>query len=299
MSRRRRPSKPRFGAEYQPAVDTIRVPLKFPLVSIHHELPDTAISSLHIHNLLEIGYCHRGDGVFVVEHKVLPFSAGCATVISEREFHFAQSSPGTTSHWTFHQLDPIAMLGTVDDLDVARVSLVGGPEFPNVLTPERHPELTLLVRELDAEAWSKAPGRRAVFRGLLQLLLAKLDRVTATANDDVGRERHGAIRRVAPALAAIAGHFDETIDVSDLAEACRLSPTHFRRLFREALCESPTEYLGRLRVQKAAALLGSGRYGVLDAALACGFNSLSAFSRQFRALYGESPRAWRAKQLSR
>jgi transcriptional regulator GlxA family with amidase domain len=104
---------------------------------------------------------------------------------------------------------------------------------------------------------------------------------------------------VAPALAAIAGHFDETIDVSDLAEACRLSPTHFRRLFREALRESPTEYLGRLRVQKAAALLGSGRYGVLDAALACGFNSLSAFSRQFRALYGESPRAWRAKQLLR
>jgi AraC-like DNA-binding protein len=246
---------------------------------------------LHVHDVLEVGLCHRGHGVFVVEDKVLPFTAGCASVIGKREFHLARSSPGTTSHWSFHYLDPIALVEPCDDLDVARVCRLGGPSFPNVLDPVRHGDLCALVRQLDGEAWSRRPSRQAAISGLTQVLLALLSRLSGPIMEP--SDRHDAVQRVAPALGAISAHFTEEIDVSDLAQACGMSITHFRRLFARALGQSPKEYLTRFRLQKAATLLGAGRCGVLDAALACGWGSLSAFSRQFRTVFGTSPRGYR------
>ena len=267
------------------------LPRGFPFLSTRHEQRDDPITFLHVHDVLEIGYCLSGDGVFVVEDKVLPFSKGSATVIGEREFHLARSSAGTTSLWSFHYVDPVRLVGMTEDLDVTRACRVGGPAFPNVLLPERHPDLCALVRQLDDEAWGRLPSRRAAIRGLVQVLLSRLSRLAAPFEQET--DRHDAIRRVAPALGVIAAHFTDSLEVSDLAQACGLSLTHFRRLFSRALGQSPKEYLVRFRLQKAAALLGAGRCGVLDAALACGWGSLSAFSRQFATAFGASPRSYR------
>ncbi|HEV8247073.1 MAG TPA: AraC family transcriptional regulator, partial [Polyangiaceae bacterium] len=171
---------------------------------------------------------------------------------------------------------------------------LGGSGFPNVFSADRNPEITGLVKELDTEIWGNAPGRKAAIVGLLQVLLARVQR-HAPPLDESSDDRHAAIHKVCPALAVIAGHYAESLDVADLAQACNLSETHFRRLFKAALRQSPAEYLARFRVYKASALLREERSSVVDAAFACGFNSLSAFSRQFAATFRVSPRAFRAK----
>jgi AraC-like DNA-binding protein len=298
VSRRKRPS--RFGAAYAPVADPLGLLGEFPVRSMHHEQPDTLITHLHIHDVLEIGLCHRGDGVFLVDDKVLPFSAGCASIVTEREFHLARSSTGKTSSWSFHHVDVVALLRGAEDLDLIEVTRLGGPGFPNILSPSQHPEIVAIVKELDDEVWREAPAHKSAIRGLIQVLVARLIRLAPARDFEhanlTPNDRQAAIRKVGPALAVIASHFAEPLSISELAEACDLSETHFRRLFGLALQQSPAEYLARFRVHKASALLADGNAGVLDAALACGFNSLSAFSRQFSATFGQSPRAFRAKQ---
>jgi hypothetical protein len=73
-------------------------------------MPDAPITFMHRHNCLEIGYCHSGAGIFVVEDKTLPYRAGDVSIISEAEMHQAWSIAGMRSEWTFVEVDPLALV---------------------------------------------------------------------------------------------------------------------------------------------------------------------------------------------
>ena len=78
-----------------------------------------------------------------------------------------------------------------------------------------------------------------------------------------------------------------------LAERCAVSESTLRRLFRTAAGQSPQEYLHRLRMHMAAALLQSTQRTVLDIALSVGYPTLSSFQRQFHRVLGVPPTHWR------
>jgi transcriptional regulator GlxA family with amidase domain len=103
------------------------------------------------------------------------------------------------------------------------------------------------------------------------------------------------MERIAAALDYLAGHHVEPIRVGELARLCHVSVTHFRRLFNQAVGRSPAQYLQRLRVRMAAALLESTDRKVLDVSLEVGYPTLSSFNRHFRSVMGMAPREWRQK----
>ncbi|MBI4903546.1 MAG: helix-turn-helix transcriptional regulator [Acidobacteria bacterium] len=76
-------------------------------------------------------------------------------------------------------------------------------------------------------------------------------------------------------------------------EAC-LSPYHFHRGFAHAFGRTPHAYLTAVRLEGARRQLESGA-SVLEACLAAGFSSTSAFTRLFRSHFGEPPSAVRRK----
>jgi AraC-like DNA-binding protein len=59
--------------------------------------------------------------------------------------------------------------------------------------------------------------------------------------------------------------------------------------------ETPSDLLRRARLERAAALLGTGTGTVADVAYAAGFQSISYFTRAFQQQYGKTPAAWRAR----
>lgn len=136
-------------------------------------------------------------------------------------------------------------------------------------TPERIPVLAPLIR-----------------REILYLLL-------------VG-EQGAALRRIAqaaPELQAVLGAlhrlkhgFVEPLRVDALAREAGMSRSRFHLHFKAVTALSPLQYQKRLRLQEARRLmLGEA----VDAATACyrvGYESPSQFSREYRRLFGESPR---------
>jgi AraC family transcriptional regulator len=92
----------------------------------------------------------------------------------------------------------------------------------------------------------------------------------------------------------IHSHCFELVSLANVARAACLSLFHFHRGFTLAFRETPHSYLTRLRLSQARAMIESGS-SVMEACLAVGFSSASAFSRLFRARLGHSPSEVRRK----
>jgi len=86
----------------------------------------------------------------------------------------------------------------------------------------------------------------------------------------------------------------DRVAVGDLAAAGHVSRGYLGRLFRLAFGLAPAAALERLRCARAETLLARTDLPVEAIAHQCGFADASHLSHRFAALYGVSPRAYRA-----
>ena len=77
-------------------------------------------------------------------------------------------------------------------------------------------------------------------------------------------------------------------DVKKLADLCRCSPRHLRRVLRESYGCSPQKLLDAVRVKQAQERLLSGA-AVKEVAYDSGFKHTSSFCYWFRGICGLSP----------
>lgn len=90
-------------------------------------------------------------------------------------------------------------------------------------------------------------------------------------------------------------NWNKALDFDVLAAATGTSVRSIFRTFRDFRGCTPMEYVKRIRLEKAMALLTSPHEeaSVTDIAFHCGYSSLSAFTRDFSAAYGIPPSAAR------
>lgn len=89
----------------------------------------------------------------------------------------------------------------------------------------------------------------------------------------------------------------EDISLADCARASHMSTFYFCKMFKRATSLTFTDYLSRVRTEKAKALLLDSHARVSEVAFEVGFQSLSQFNRVFRRVTGQSPTDYR-KNLS-
>ena len=86
---------------------------------------------------------------------------------------------------------------------------------------------------------------------------------------------------------------DEPISLAELARACKLSPGHFARAFRQTTGQPPHRWLMVQRIEKAKQLLVDSTLSLAQIAQKCGFADQSHFTRVFAQLIQSSPGHWR------
>ena len=104
-----------------------------------------------------------------------------------------------------------------------------------------------------------------------------------------GNSSRSDYQKILPAKVLLDERYTENTPVGELAALCRLSETHFRRLFVRLFGCSPVDYRLNKRILKAKDLLLSGEYSVARTAAAVGFEDANYFSRVFRAHTGVTP----------
>ncbi len=97
------------------------------------------------------------------------------------------------------------------------------------------------------------------------------------------------LHKIKPSVDYMEQYYNKQMNIEQLAFMSRLSPTHFRRLFKEIYRVSPLQYLNSIRINKAKDLILTDMYSIGEISEMTGFSDISYFSRVFRKNTGIPP----------
>lgn len=90
---------------------------------------------------------------------------------------------------------------------------------------------------------------------------------------------------------------DSNLNISTIAEGMERNPKYISRVFKEETQEGILDYMNRLRVKKAKALIKSGRFTLEQISEMVGYASLKTFRRAFQKETGLTPAGYRDSLL--
>lgn len=131
------------------------------------------------------------------------------------------------------------------------------------------------------------------FKGTLLLLVAHLFEHYATISEDRHIPGKKQLSLMIPAIEYIHDHFTEKPSVAQIATAAHISESHLLHSFRAATGMSVLEYINYLRFLYAKTLFSTTALSCGEVAAACGFSSVSYFSKEYTRRMGTSPSAER------
>jgi AraC-like DNA-binding protein/ligand-binding sensor protein len=125
---------------------------------------------------------------------------------------------------------------------------------------------------------------------IMEILQISLDRMSGKIFSFQGVRHSSALRK---AERFIWDNYTRKISLQEIASASGLSAPYFSTIFKDEMGENLSNYLNRLRVEKAVAMLGENDRSISEIAAACGFEDQSWFSKIFKAHTGLSPGKYR------
>jgi AraC family transcriptional regulator len=102
-------------------------------------------------------------------------------------------------------------------------------------------------------------------------------------------------RRINRVIDHVQAHLGDNLTLERLARVAAFSPFHFHRVFAAVTGETLSDFVRRVRLERAAgalALLPDA--SVLEIALRYGFSSAATFARAFKSHFGMSATQWRS-----
>lgn len=122
--------------------------------------------------------------------------------------------------------------------------------------------------------------------------------MTTCASDRLRAPGRDLVRRLLRARDHIDLHYDQPLNLDQVAAVAGVSKYHFARSFEVTYGDTPMRYLTRRRIERAQDLLRAANLTVTEVCMLVGFTSLGSFSSRFHQLVGESPTAYRDRWVS-
>lgn len=96
--------------------------------------------------------------------------------------------------------------------------------------------------------------------------------------------------RISRAVKWLKENFKKSFQIEDLAKYANMAPTTFHRRFKKITSTSPIQYQKALRLHEARRIMISEDAGIAEAAFLVGYESPAQFSREYKRLFGASPK---------
>ena len=272
-------------------------PPKFPLIALlgkEWEVP-YGRDTMHFHNYLEIGYCYYGEGTIVLGKSEKAYKDGSLTIIPRNFPHHTVGKDANVQKWEYLYVDYAPFLKK----NFNRISIVNQlvrrlESRAFVTDVQENQEIVILVRMILEEMRKKQEFYQENVQALLQALLLGIIRDNPTESlTDVKLEDEGNLEYIMDVLDFVEAHYHEDIRLEHMVKVSHMSETHFRRKFAEYMHVSPAEYVNLVRIEHACLLLSKSDEKLSDIALQTGFQTSSAFIRNFKKIVGELPKDWR------
>lgn len=151
------------------------------------------------------------------------------------------------------------------------------------------------LRALEEQFFATRIIKPAQYEAMVRLLTIYAQHLSLVCNQILVQQQNAEPPKIAKAREFIAQHQADDISLGDVARAVNTSSYYFCKMFKQATGLNFTDYLSRVRIEKAKNLLLNPNLRVSEVAYEVGFQSLTHFNRVFRKLCGMSPTDYRAK----
>lgn len=270
----------------------------FPLYiyKVEHQAGVHSILPVHWHNEMEIIYLSKGTATFRIESREFAIREGEALVVHPGELHSGinDQDMGICYYSIVFKLSWLSSLQAdrIQELFLGPI-LLGELRLPDLLSVSGGTPLELLgyIKQILVRYENRSPAYELSLKGLLLQLIADMCQFgmmeqRAEPRNSPGNEYNQQIKKV---LAFMEEHSHEKLALDQLAGVVSLSRSHFCKFFKTQTGMRPMEFLNFIRINKAANLLSTGSYNVLEAALESGYQHVSYFSKWFRFYMNMTP----------
>ncbi|WP_138309409.1 MULTISPECIES: AraC family transcriptional regulator [unclassified Clostridium] len=273
----------------------------FPCAGYSSEYTDSAgdVVPWHWHEDLEILYVASGCLRLQVPGKAFHLKQGEGAVVNSNILHFAAAEPFCQLHsLVFHPLlvaggkDSVFSKKYVTPLLQCRIFDCCPLDLLEDSPGEEGPAGSFTAA---FDAFYREPmGYEFVVRDELSRICCSLYCHYAHAMDSGEPVPDTDNIRIQKMISFIHEHFNENLDLAQIARAADIGERECLRCFKRAIQTSPMQYLLKYRVtQGASMLLRSPGSSISTIAGMCGFNSPSNFSQMFGRFFKCTPREYR------
>lgn len=224
---------------------------------------------------------------------------------AHRDFVFHQNEivvtpAGVKSGWRWHEKSKCIVI----TLDPDKFAHFAKTELGILLseaqlrdTPQFIDEDITQAAIMLVEAMKSEIGSDVMFESYARIFLTKLIQKYGLQSDcDLAFNKSFTPRHYKLVLDYVENNFGQDINVDNMAATAGLSTSHFSRLFKQTLGQSPHQFLMAYRVEQFKKMLYDKDMPMIDIALSCGFSDQAHFSRLFKQIEGQSPKEWRQTQ---
>ena len=269
---------------------------------VHHSVdqhPNEKDFELHAHSYCEVFYFISGGGYYTVEGRNYPLTQGCVLLMRDGEIHKIHLDPD-------RPYERIAIHFRLDDMlgqsaafvPLRSLILDRSPGCGNLFLANGKESASLLdacfSRICRPTQTEEEFGMRLT--ATLPVILSELYSIRkSTSASEMLTKREGD-----PILTEVIDYINRNLtaigSLSELQQRFFFSKSTLNRMFLESTGSTVWEYVIIKRLHAARRMLIDGK-SAAAAASACGFGDYSAFYRQYRRVFGESP--CRERKLSK
>ncbi len=167
-------------------------------------------------------------------------------------------------------------------------------QFQRVLTMTREWGIDLPDEQLRDAYFSTRVMTPKQHDGVIKLLVIFAEQVAALSNQLIVERENAEPPAIVRAKAFINEHSGEELSLEQVAKAVNMSSFYFCKMFKKFAGVNFTEYVSRIRIEKARNLLLNPNLRISEIAYEVGFQSLTHFNRVFKKVLGQSPTDFRA-----
>lgn len=255
------------------------------------------LDAMHAHNCMEIGVCMEGHGLLRLGGgEMRPFEPGTVIIVPQGMLHTQHNMGQPVTRWRYIAVSEQMLLQETPSRsrpEIERLLQTAARYGIQLLNESSARETAWLVQRMFDIRCASSWDATAELEIIIMLILMRI------ARDEDSPVTYATVsapesRVIDPALLLIAETFQQEIRIADLAHACAMSESHFRKVFAECMNVPPLEYINRYRIRRAMHLLKSTRDSVSRIAERCGFLSPATFNRNFMRYNGITPSQWRS-----
>ncbi|MGN7761329.1 AraC family transcriptional regulator [Paenibacillus sp. 22594] len=277
---------------------------EFPIhiYQVEHSASVHSILPVHWHNEIELIYLAKGMATFHIENREFAIQKGECLIVHPGELHsgIGTASDGTCYYSIVFRLSWLSspQSDRVQELFFEPI-LQGTARLPALLSAadEIHSKLLVVIRELLSRYERQSTAYEMSLKGLLLQFIADVYQYGLIESSNESGSLHGREynRQIKQVLSYMDTHSSEKLELDQLASVVSLSRSHFCTFFKTLTGMRPMEYLNYIRINKAASLLRSGSYNVLEAALESGYQHVSYFSKCFKFYMNMTPSDYKTR----